>query len=50
MDRVGPQGLKPRMYGGSKDTAEAVPVPTTHSREPIGDPRIIRALVFSLHV
>jgi len=119
MDRVGPQGLKPRNYGGSAarlkpcpsrdpflygtgeqsaeivelvtaaakgadgntghiaaikrcaaqnptlsaaceampfptplfyGTAEAVPFPTTSSLEPIGDPLIIGALVFSLHV
>jgi len=105
MDRVGPQGLKPRNYGGSaarlkpcpsrdpflygtgeqsaeivelvtaaakgadgntrliaavkrcaaqnqtlSAACEAVPFPTTSSLEPIGDPLIIGALVFSLHV
>lgn len=29
MDRVGPQGLKPRMFGGSNGTAQAVPFPKT---------------------
>ena len=50
MDGVGPQGLRPRTYSGSNGTAEAVPFLRTHSQEPIGDPLVIRALYFSLHV
>lgn len=50
MDRVSPQGPKPRTSGGSDGTAEAVPFPTIHSPQPIGDPWIIRALYLSFHV
>jgi hypothetical protein len=64
MDRMGPQGLKPRTYGGSDGTAEAVPFPETRfstagsirARSGNPSPRnhwsplIIRALYLSLHV